>query len=89
MPIHLLSLGDKAIVEDLCGTERKVHRLREMGLGPGTEIEMVQPGSPCIIRLGEQRLCFRADESLNVLVALLPKPCEEPDYQMALVEPSP
>jgi hypothetical protein len=31
-------------------------------------VEMVQPGSPCIIRLDGQKFCFRADELVQVLV---------------------
>jgi Fe2+ transport system protein FeoA len=39
-----------------------------MGLRNGAAIEMVQPGSPCILRLGSQKFGFRADELLSVLV---------------------
>jgi hypothetical protein len=29
---------------------------------------MFRPGRPCIIRLGPQKLCFRADTAAGVLV---------------------
>jgi Fe2+ transport system protein FeoA len=42
--------------------------LHELGLRRGAEVEMIQPGSPCIVRLEGHRLCLRGDELLNVLV---------------------
>jgi Fe2+ transport system protein FeoA len=45
-----------------------VKRLEEMGLREGTEVEMVQPGSPCIVRLGDVKLCFRETELIHVMV---------------------
>jgi Fe2+ transport system protein FeoA len=42
--------------------------MHELGLRDGAAIEMVQSGSPCIIRLAGHKLCFRADELLSVLV---------------------
>jgi hypothetical protein len=31
-------------------------------------VQMVRPGSPCIIRLDGQKLCVRSDEMAGVLV---------------------
>jgi Fe2+ transport system protein FeoA len=42
--------------------------MHELGLRDGADIEMVQSGSPCIIRLAGHKLCFRADELFSVLV---------------------
>jgi Fe2+ transport system protein FeoA len=52
------------------GTPEHVHRLHEMGLRGGAEIEMMQAGSPCIIRLDGHKLCFRDDEATRVLVEM-------------------
>ncbi len=68
IPLHCLRSGETASVETVCGEPAQVYRLRELGLQDGREIEMLQSGSPCIIRLGGQRLCFRADELTNILV---------------------
>jgi Fe2+ transport system protein FeoA len=46
-----------------------VDHLREVGLRAGVEIEMVQCGSPCIVRIDGQKLCLRADELASVIVA--------------------
>jgi hypothetical protein len=34
----------------------------------GSVIEMVQAGTPCIVRLSGHKLCFRQGEAFNVLV---------------------
>ena len=45
-----------------------VHRLEELGLREGRVLQMLQPGSPCIIRLAGIKLCFRSDDLTSVLV---------------------
>ncbi len=68
IPLNLLTPGQSAHVSQVTGRPEQVHRLEELGLRGGATIEMVQTGSPCIIRLAGQKLCFRADELLRVLV---------------------
>ncbi len=68
IPLNLLSPGQLAEVDQVVGQPDHVHRLNELGLRGGTAIEMIQSGSPCIIRLAGHKLCFRADELLSVLV---------------------
>lgn len=68
IPLHLLSPGQSAHVGHISGRPDEIHRLHELGLCGGAAVEMVQSGSPCIIRLAGQKLCFRADELLHVLV---------------------
>lgn len=68
VPLKLLRPGETAGVGEVLGSTEDVRRLEELGLRKGTQIQMVQPGSPCIIRVGRQRLCFRADELTSVLV---------------------
>lgn len=68
IPLHSLHTGEIALVESICGDPAHVHRLRELGLRDGQPIEMLQSGTPCIIRIDGQRLCFRADEVTSVLV---------------------
>jgi Fe2+ transport system protein FeoA len=63
-----LRVGESAQVGLLLGQPDQVHRLEEIGLRDGTSIEMVQAGSPCIIRLGGQKFCFRSDDLLRVMV---------------------
>jgi Fe2+ transport system protein FeoA len=68
IPLNLLRPGQPAHVGHVTGRPDEIHRLHELGLRDGTPIEVVQSGSPCIIRLAGQKLCFRADELLRVLV---------------------
>ena len=68
IPLRLLTPGQRAEVEQLVGDPHQVHRLEELGLRSGAVVEMVRAGSPCIIRLAGHKLCFRHNETLNVLV---------------------
>ncbi len=68
IPVSMLRRGERSRVTLLVGRGDSCHRLREMGLRPGTEIEMIRAGAPCIVRIGESRLCFRAGDECGVLV---------------------
>jgi len=68
IPLRYLTQGKKATVSQLVGHADEVHRLEELGLRCGSQVEMVQAGSPCIIRLSGNQLCFRDCETIDVLV---------------------
>lgn len=68
IPLHLLSRGEFAEIDQLVGQPDEVHRLEELGLRSGVVVEMVQPGSPCIVGLAGQRLCFRQNDAIGILV---------------------
>jgi Fe2+ transport system protein FeoA len=68
IPLNLLAPGQLAQVGHVSGQPDEIHRLEELGLRGGAAVEMVQSGSPCIIRLAGQKLCFRADDLVRVLV---------------------
>ncbi len=68
IPLNLLPTGQTANIDRVTGQPDQVHRLEELGLRGGATIEMVQSGSPCIVRLAGQKLCVRADELLSILV---------------------
>ncbi len=70
IPLYLMQVGQTGEVCDVVGEAGAVHRLHELGLCPGACVEMVQPGSPCIVRLVGQKLCLRGDETLQVLVSV-------------------
>jgi Fe2+ transport system protein FeoA len=69
IPLANLPAGARGAVGAVLGLPEAVHRLEELGLRTGVLVEMVQAGTPCIVRLGGNKLCFRADELLTVLVA--------------------
>jgi ferrous iron transport protein A len=68
LPLRLLPSGQRARIDQLLGRANDVHRLQELGMRIGSDIEMVQAGSPCIVKLDGARLAFRDDEGCNVLV---------------------
>jgi ferrous iron transport protein A len=70
IPLHLLLPGQQAEIFQLVGAIEHVQRLEEMGLRQGAAVEMVQSGSPCIVRIGGHKLCFRQSEALSVLVRI-------------------
>jgi Fe2+ transport system protein FeoA len=39
-------------------------------LRSGVVVEMLQPGVPCIVGLAGQRLCFRQNDAVGILVRL-------------------
>jgi ferrous iron transport protein A len=69
LPLTLLAAGQVAEVSQLIGPPERIHRFEELGLRVGTHIEIVRAGSPCIIRVGESRLCVREDAEVRILVA--------------------
>lgn len=68
IPLRCLRSGQTAEVGQLVGDPQQVHRLQELGLRQGTKVEMVQAGSPCIIRTSGTKLCFRQSDAIGVLV---------------------
>ena len=68
VPLQILTNGQKARVAQLVGCPEQVHRLEELGLRGGADIEMVKGGSTCIIRLSGNKLCLRETESMGILV---------------------
>jgi Fe2+ transport system protein FeoA len=69
-PLNQMAAGRRAAIAEIVGRAEQVQRLRELGLRRGVEVEMVSPGSPCIVRLAGQTLCIRGNELLNVLVGV-------------------
>jgi Fe2+ transport system protein FeoA len=66
----MLRGGQVAEISQLLGVAEDVRRLEELGLRTGVRLEMVQAGTPCIVRVAGTKLCFRDDDTLRVLVAI-------------------
>jgi ferrous iron transport protein A len=69
LPITSLALGQIADVLQVTGPPEQIRRFEELGLRSGARIEVVRAGSPCIVRIGDSRLCLRHDAQVGVLVA--------------------
>ncbi len=68
VPLSLLAAGEMAEVFAIAGQADQARRLSELGFRAGAAIEMVKPGSPCIVRLESSKFCVRAAELSNILV---------------------
>lgn len=68
IPLDLLAAGEQGRIHELDGSPEFVHRLAEMGLRIGASVSMVQPGSPCILAVGNHRFSLRIDDAATVLV---------------------
>jgi Fe2+ transport system protein FeoA len=70
IPLNLAPAGASVRVAQLVGAPEETRRLEELGLRQGTVLEVVQSGTPCIIRLSDHKLCFRRGETFHVLVSV-------------------
>jgi len=68
IPLSFVRAGSFVEITSVIGGCDEVKRLSEMGLRDGTQLELVQSGSPCVLRLGQTKLCFRQADVLNILV---------------------
>jgi len=68
IPLSDLGVGQSAFVGRISGQADQVHRLEEFGLRGGARIEMFRRGNPCILRMAGNKICFRPDDLLRVLV---------------------
>lgn len=73
IPLDLLAAGEHGHIHELDGPPELIHRLAEMGLRIGAAVSMVQPGSPCILAVGNHRFSIRIDDCATVLVEVNPR----------------
>jgi Fur family ferric uptake transcriptional regulator len=71
MPLAFVLSGERVVIDRLLGGREVQHRLAEMGLTPGTEIEVVKAGGPGpnIVAFRGSRLALGHGLSLKVLVS--------------------
>ena len=67
IPLKQLSVGQCARIARVVGHPDQVHQLAEFGLR-GDENEMFRRGESLHYSSGGSKVCFRADDLLNVLV---------------------
>jgi Fe2+ transport system protein FeoA len=70
IPLSFAPIGHTARIAQVLGRPEEVHRLEELGLQAGAAVEIVQSGTPCIIRLAGHKLCFRDGDAFRVLVRM-------------------
>jgi ferrous iron transport protein A len=73
IPLSMLAAGDSAVVQSVVGDSELVRHLAEIGVRDAALLEMVRPGTTCILQVNGTKLCVRGDELLQVMVTPLPK----------------
>lgn len=74
IPMDLMAAGETGRVVQVDGSPDVVHRLAEMGLREQAHVLMIQPGSPCIVAVGDHRLSLRTADEAEIFVALTTTP---------------
>ena len=67
-PIETLSSGVWADVAEVHGETSWVSRLAELGVRAGSRLQVLQPGSPCLLQVGGSRLSLRPELAMHILV---------------------
>jgi len=68
IPLDMLKKGEVAHIAEVSGEVAWVNRLAEMGLREGCQLQVLQPGSTCLLNVAGCRLCVRSHESSQILV---------------------
>jgi Fe2+ transport system protein FeoA len=75
VPLELLGAGEWADVAEVAGEPTWVGRMAEMGVRAGCRLQVVQPGSPCLLQVGGCRLCLRGECLMRILVRPVAAAC--------------
>jgi Fe2+ transport system protein FeoA len=70
LPLPCVERNEEAVIRVLPGIGPLRSRLQELGLLPGARVRVLASGSPCILLLGQTRLCLRGEEADSILVQL-------------------
>jgi ferrous iron transport protein A len=68
LPVEMLAPGEWADVAEICGDSTWVGRMAELGVRSGCRLQVIQPGTPCLLNVGGCRLCLRSEDCMRVLV---------------------
>ncbi len=70
MPLELMAPGETGVIEQVQGQPEWIGRMAELGIRHGNRVQVLSPGSPCLLLVGDCRLCLRVDECARILVRL-------------------
>jgi Fe2+ transport system protein FeoA len=68
LPLEMLHSGQWAEVAEVTGEPTWVSRLAELGVRIGSQLQVLQPGSPCLLQIAGSRLSLRGDLAMQILV---------------------
>lgn len=72
LPLHTLNAGEWAEIAEVSGDPAWVGRLGELGLRAGCRLQVLQPGSPCLLQVSDCKLCLRGSDCTTILVRPVP-----------------
>ena len=75
LPVRRLARGERGRIVEISGREALCRRLHEVGIVVGAQVEVVQPGNPCVVRIGSTggRWGLRSADACRVIVERLAK----------------
>ena len=68
IPLDMLGVGEWADVAEIAGSPGWVGRLAELGIREGSRLQVLQPGSPCVLQVDDCKLCIRPTDCSHILV---------------------
>lgn len=68
MPLDMVCAGEWAEVEEVNGLPEWVGRLADLGIRQGSRVQVVQPGTTCLLNVAGCKLCLRGGECSQILV---------------------
>ena len=68
VPLENLGRYAAGKVQQVDGDVPLVQRLAEIGFKVGSSLQVLRPGTPCLLRVDNQRLSLRLERSLRILV---------------------
>jgi len=68
LPLEMLRPAEWAEIHTVCGDPGWVGRMAELGIRTGCRVQVVQPGSPCLLRVGNCRLSLRGECDCQIVV---------------------
>ena len=68
LPLDMLAAGEWADVSEVSGAPEWVGRLADLGIRQGCRLQVLQPGSPCLLQVDQCKLCLRGSEMSQIFV---------------------
>ncbi|HMC64915.1 MAG TPA: FeoA family protein [Gemmataceae bacterium] len=68
LPLEVLRPGEWADVAEVHGEPNWISRMAELGLRTGSRLQVLQSGSPCLLRIDGSRLSLRSDLAMQIWV---------------------
>lgn len=68
LPLDLVSCGEWAEVQDVQGEPSWIGRMAELGIRVGCRLQVLRGGAPCLLQVGDCKLCLRGEACTQILV---------------------